>query len=87
MRCGLALAGAQRSFQFPLQALRFLFEALVLFAQPVKSLLRLIRSRLFRTNSIARLSAAVGNRFHPTRLNRSRPFCPAESSATDFRAL
>ena len=43
MRCGLALAGTQRCFQFPAQTFRFLFQTLVLFAQPVIFLLRPIQ--------------------------------------------
>ena len=43
MRCGLALAGAQRGFQFPAQTFGFLFQPLDLFAQPLVFLLRSIQ--------------------------------------------
>ena len=43
MRCGLALAGAQRGVQFPAQTFGFLFQPLDLFAQPLVFLLRSIQ--------------------------------------------
>jgi hypothetical protein len=68
MRCGLALACAQRSFQFPVQALRFLFEALVLFAEPVILLLHPIQFAFRNKLDAFRLPVCSGlaNRFHPT---------------------
>jgi hypothetical protein len=47
MRRRLALAGAQRGFQFPAQTLGFLFQALVPFPQPVNFLLRPIQILLW----------------------------------------
>ena len=68
MPCGLALAGAQRGFQFPAQTFGFLFEALVFFAQPVILLLHPIQFALRNKLDAFRLpfSGALAKRFHPT---------------------
>ena len=68
MRCGLAFAGAQRSFQFPAQTFRFLFQAFVFFAQSVIFLLHPIQFAFRDKLDAFRLpvSGALANRFHPT---------------------
>ena len=68
MGCGLALAGAQRGFQFPAQTLRFLFQALVVFAQPVIFLLHTVQFAFRNKLDPLRLpvSGALAKRFHPT---------------------
>ena len=68
MRCGLALAGAQRGFQFPAQTFGFLFQPLDLFAQPLVFLLRSIQISFRNKLDALRLLIYGGSadRSHPT---------------------
>ena len=68
MRGGLTLAGTQRCFQFPAQPLSFLFQALVLFSQPVNFLLRPVQFSFRNKLDALRLLVSAGRPdwFHPT---------------------
>ena len=90
MRRGLTLAGTQRCFQFPAQALSFLFQALVFFPQPVIFLLRPVQLAFRNKLDALRLSVCqrAGQLVSSNpKVAETAPFVQQNLQAADFRCL
>ena len=90
MRCGLALAGAQRGFQFPPQPFGFLFQPMDLFAQPLVFLLALDPNLVLeqtRCSQVAYLRRACRLVSSNPTVAEAAAFVQRNRQAANFRGL